>query len=176
MWKPIKDFEDQYAINEYGVVKNIKRNSIRRPYNNYAGKGYLYIDLYKKNIRVKRESIHRLVAIHFVENKQGKPMINHIDGNTMNNHISNLEWVTSSENVEHASKILKIMNNYINHSNSQKRKVCQLKDGKHIKTYESIAQASKETGIPSSNIIYTCQGKQKHAHNFNWQYIEVGDE
>ena len=46
--------------------------------------------------------VHRLVAQYYIENKENKPFVNHIDGNKLNNHISNLEWVTHRENMDHA--------------------------------------------------------------------------
>lgn len=52
--------------------------------------------------------IHRLVALAFIPNPDSKPDVNHIDGNKANNHFSNLEWVTKSENTQHSLKHLKI--------------------------------------------------------------------
>ncbi len=56
--------------------------------------------------KVKKIKIHRLVAKLFLgEAPKGKPLINHIDGNKLNNHVSNLEWCTYSENNGHARKM-----------------------------------------------------------------------
>ena len=50
-------------------------------------------------------SIHRLLAIHFIPNPDNKPQVNHIDGDKFNNDLSNLKWVTCSENLKHAFKL-----------------------------------------------------------------------
>ena len=176
MWKSIKGFEGLYEINEFGDVKNCKRKSIIKPYNNQAGKGYMYIDLYKGKDRVLRSGVHRLVAKHFIPNPKNKPMINHKDGNPKNNHVSNLEWATALENVTHASNVLGVMKGYENHIKKQKRPVIQIKNGIIVDEYESIAEASRDTGISTSQIIGTCQGKYHQTHGYQWKYANKGVE
>ena len=56
--------------------------------------------LYHKGVR-KGFKVHQLVALHFIPNPENKPEVNHIDGNTLNNRVENLEWSTRIENEQH---------------------------------------------------------------------------
>jgi hypothetical protein len=62
--------------------------------------GYVYVRIDYATYR-----LHRLVALYFLPNPEGKEQVNHIDGNKSNNGIGNLEWATSRENHDHAMRI-----------------------------------------------------------------------
>jgi hypothetical protein len=86
-----------YYISNYGDVKNAKTGKILKPMLNH--KGY-----YRVELSGKLYFIHRLVASAFINNKENKPQVNHIDGNKINNMVNNLEWCTNIENQRHAKE------------------------------------------------------------------------
>lgn len=101
-WKIIKEY-DRYSVSNLGRIKNNKSGQIISA--RKARNGYLRVDLRKGNIKYEKptvKSVHRLVAEAFIKRLSGKNYVNHIDGNKENNHVNNLEWVTSKENTKHA--------------------------------------------------------------------------
>lgn len=101
-WRIIQGFEN-YAVSSHGEVMNKKTGKLLRP--NTDQKGYLEVWL-SSNGKRKKFSVHRLVALSFLTNEKGKPQVNHIDGNKSNNDVSNLEFVTNSENILHSFRKL----------------------------------------------------------------------
>lgn len=98
-WKILNKPYDSYAVSNYGNVKNIKTNTIKKSFVRYDGYMQVALSLNGKN---KTFKVHRLVAEMFLDNKNMLPCVNHKDGNKINNHIENLEWVTHSQNNYHA--------------------------------------------------------------------------
>lgn len=106
-------YEGHYQISNYGRVKSLARidskNSGTRHHDKFLVEdvshkmGYKRVSLCLNGV-VKRLQVHRLVATTFIENPLKKPQINHIDHNPKNNHVTNLEWVSGKENMEHSSK------------------------------------------------------------------------
>ena len=103
-WKPIQEFNGEYEVSNLGRVRSMKRyygmvgrimpQTIQR-------KGYYAVTFHMNNKAYFRK-VHRLVIEAFTPNPDNLPCINHIDGNKLNNHVSNLEWCTYQENMQHA--------------------------------------------------------------------------
>lgn len=88
--------KERYTQGKHGLV--LRKTKIIKP---QLRQRYLAVGLYK-NGKFNSNSIHRLVALHFVPNPENKPQVNHKDGDKLNNSDWNLEWNTASENVDHA--------------------------------------------------------------------------
>jgi len=148
----------QYFVSNLGRFKN----SYGTIMNNYKvnDNGYIRVLIYNKTY-----ALHRLVAITFIENSENKEHVNHIDGNKLNNLISNLEWNTCSENNLH-----KFQNGL---GNNFTRKITQydLQMNK-IKDFNSITKASKELNIGKSNISGVLNNYRKSARGFVFKYLE----
>lgn len=170
--KLIPNFEN-YSVTMSGRVINNTTKKCKKPSDNHSGKGYLYVDLYNNGKR-KRFYIHRLVAELYISNPDNKPYVNHIDGNPKNNKCENLEWCTALENVEHASKILGVMQQYNAANKNRQRAVKQIDvvTNKVIAVFESIREAERQTGINSSYISQICRGKFKQCFGYSWCYVE----
>lgn len=98
----IEGYQDKYIITISGDLYSLPRlrGARRGLLKIKPGKdkqGYLYVGM-----PGRKWKIHQLVAKTFIKNVHGKPCINHKDGNKLNNHKNNLEWVTHSENNKHA--------------------------------------------------------------------------
>lgn len=99
-WKPIKGYEEYYQISNFGKIKSIRRNIIKKTALNK--RGYVLVTLYTKELGVKGFSVHGLVARHFIDNPNNLPEINHKDSNRQNNRFDNLEWSSVIDNRKHA--------------------------------------------------------------------------
>lgn len=106
IWKPVNGFVGVYEVSNLGRVRRIcagRGSKIGIKKLNPSKTGYVLVNLSKKNTQ-KIKTVHSLVAKAFISNKKNKPCINHIDSNPSNNHVSNLEWCTHLENMQHASR------------------------------------------------------------------------
>ena len=104
-WKAIKGYEGIYEVSNYGVVKSFHKNNNGVFISQHTEKcnhtNYKALTLSKDKVKTQFR-VHRLVAEAFIDNPENKCCVNHKDNNGENNHYSNLEWTTQSENIQHS--------------------------------------------------------------------------
>ena len=146
-----------YLIYDTGKVWSIRNNKFLKP--QLTRDGYYSVDLCL-NGTDKVVKIHRLVANAFIPNPENLPQVNHIDENKTNNNVNNLEWCTPEYN-----------NNYGSHN----ARIAKTK-GKPVTcietniTYQSLAEAERQTGAAKSVIHRCCNGKGYTAGGYHWKY------
>ena len=100
IFRDIQGYEGLYQVSNLGRVKSLLKGKILKQADTTTG--YKKVKLCNGN--KKDYKIHRLVAYAFIPLVEGKEIINHKDGNPLNNIVNNLEWCTQKENVIHALK------------------------------------------------------------------------
>lgn len=189
IWKPVIGYEGHYEISNYGIVKSISRIIVDK--NGRISKknelilkpginrdGYLQVGLSINN-KLFSHYVHRLVAEAFIENPFNKTTVNHKDGNKLNNHISNLEWATKSEQAIHSLDMgLRNMpeswNGKFGGDHGASKYVLQFDlKGNYITEYKSIIEAADIIGIHSSGITKVCKGKGKSAGGYFWKHKSI---
>ena len=101
IWRDVVDYEGLYQVSNYGRVKSLQRGKVRILKAAADDNGYLRVVL-SKNGETKNRFVHVLVARAFLPNPNNLPQVDHIDTNKFNNHLSNLRWATSAENIRYA--------------------------------------------------------------------------
>ena len=105
IWLPIDNYIGLYEISNFGRVKSLPRKMNNKVVNgkilneSVGANGYQKVTL-SNHCLMKTYLVHRLVAIAFLGDKRHL-QVNHKDSNTLNNNVSNLEWVTQAENNQH---------------------------------------------------------------------------
>lgn len=171
IWKPVENFEGSFSVSNLGRVLSHKRlvpptgphqktKTVRtRVLKNLLGnKGY-----YRVQISGRKYLVHRLVAQAFVHNpeKEKYNVVNHLDGNKINNLPSNLEWVSHKLNNEHAFQTFLIGSNM--------PVVCE-----NLNTREKIFFISKSRLIKALSIgdrtLEKCLNSKKTWKNYKFRY------
>lgn len=162
-WKPVPGYDNTLASSK-GRIKNI---------NGVIYQGSLLSGYKRVSIRDKDLKVHKLVCLAFhgpapVDGK--RYLVNHKNGNKLDNTPENLEWVTDVENTTHAYE-----NGLINTKTGRRCKpVLQYTlDGKLVAEYKSYTEARDTTGI--NNISLACSGSQHTAGNYIWKWKNTYD-
>lgn len=168
--RPIKDFENLYAVDMFGEVYGIAKDNangrriLKRKATKSKQNGYMYITL-KDNGRVKNARVHRIVADAFIPNPNNYTDVNHIDGNKENNCVWNLEWCTKSQNSKHAVEngLLKPPTNNVNgvYINGKNK-------------YVVIQNINSGEMVLFTNLRKACEHIGR-GHNYIWQHLSKGE-
>ena len=152
LWKPVVGYEKFYEVSNLGNVRSVTRkvknvNGTRtingRVLKKLDRKGYIAYDLSMFG-KTSRKAAHRLVAKAFIENPKNLPVVNHIDEDTTNNAVDNLEWVDFKSNCNHGTR-----NKRIAESNGHNIKVTRKSTGE-VNYYNGMTEASLSEGQSSN--------------------------
>ena len=165
----IQGFE-LYCISNFGRILSYAGKYPRMLTPQTDAMGYSHYRLYNRTeadeVNVTLFKGHRLVAAYFVNRPKVKTdsvlEVNHIDGNKSNNHFSNLEWVTRSENLRHA--IRTGLKHKFHNQSPNRRPVELFKHGVSLGQYDSIRDAAAFLNTSTQNITNWVTGKRKNHH------------
>ena len=156
--KDIKDYEGLYAITSCGKVWSYKNKMFLKP---EVIRGYLRVGLYKDGVQ-KHFFVHRLVAEAYIPNPNNLPEVNHKNEIKTRNYIDNLEWCDRNYNANYGTR---------NQRTSEKHKK-QIYCVELNKIFDSQKQATEELKISAASISCCCNGKQKTAGGYHFEFIK----
>lgn len=119
VWRWVPGYDGRYLVSDLGNVAAAGGVRGSEPYKilrQFSGNsGYKKVSL-RDGTKARNVMVHRIVAMAFVPNPSNKTVVNHIDGNKLNNRSENLEWVTPSENAYHSVRTLGNRHGGVEHS------------------------------------------------------------
>lgn len=154
-WKPSPVFPNSYCISDKGELYSVR---LRKTLSAVKGKtGHYYYYWLSENKQQKRMAAHRLVAMAFIPNPENKSMVDHINGNKLDNRVENLRWATSKENNNNPNT----RPNFIRGVEKRSKPVEIYKDGNLIKTCKTIREAAKIIGVAHQTISHNLKNGGK---------------
>lgn len=160
--KQIPDFPN-YTLTDDGRVWSVKNKRFLRPSLNNSG--YLGVRIYQNGLGMSI-SIHRAMALTYIDNPLNKATVNHIDGDKLNNRVDNLEWSTHKENLQHSIRVLKNPKPPTQKGNFGKDHNRSLpiymydKDGLFVREFGGLSEASRITGASISGVWYSAKNRR----------------
>ena len=131
----------------------------------------LNISFISKEGKMKTFTVHRLVALHFIDNPNNLPQVNHKDECKINNCVTNLEWCTQQQNHDYGTRNERTGHSQMNKQGSKALLQYDLQ-GNFIKEFPSVSEASREFGKSQANISRCANGFKNQAYGFIWKFKE----
>ena len=186
-WKTIDGTGGRYEVSTLGTVRSLPRYETdkngRRVYHTGRtlkqhdnGRGYYRVYMTFDGVH-RREYVHRLVALAFIENPRGLREVNHKDFNPANNAVENLEWVSGYQNYkysENAGHFVRTEKWVANLRSTLRAKMgtpvvgTPINGGRSI-VYEAVNDSIKD-GFQPSCITACCRGRRKTHKGYRWKY------
>ena len=164
IWKDIEGYEGRYQVSNLGRVKRVTTGRILKGGKNTCG--YLKVQLYKNGSKSDK-TIHRLVAQAFIPNPENKLEINHIDEYKTNNVVSNIEWATRKENINHGTR-----NERVSKTMSISIIATNLKTGEYREFY-GTRECARQLGLHNQGITHVLKGRRKQTGGYTFKYKGV---
>lgn len=167
---------DKYMVSDEGYVLSQKGNPLKPSFNRG---GYQIINI-SIDGKPKGVAVHTMVARAFCNGYKPGLTVNHKDGNKTNNKASNLEWVTSYENTQHAINVLGKNKIGKNNPNALKIRMIDSITGEIKKQFESIMDAARYIEPNSEykrlkhiqcSIWRALRGLRKTYKKYIWEYV-----
>ena len=165
-FKEIIGYEGLYWISNLSNVKS-KFKQLKLCINK---DGYYVVNLCKEN-HTKTFNVHKLVALHFIDNPNNLPQVNHKDECKTNNCVTNLEWCTQQQNHDYGTRNERTGRSQMNKQGSKALLQYDLQ-GNFIKEFPSVSEASRELGKSQANISRCANGFKNQAYGFIWKFKE----
>lgn len=167
MWLELEHDEimsGRYLISEYGDIYSKATNKVLKPF--IDKDGYKRIELTVSPNKYKKFYVHRLVCHSFIGECDGyRNEVNHINSIRDDNHYSNLEWVTISENAVHGYKHGFRENNNVVYNEDFIRMLCKY-IAKGLSNTEIYTLIEGHNDIYSNKKLYTLISRLRHKNNW----------
>lgn len=171
-WKPIQGYEGIYEVSNRGRVRNRHGKILKQ--GNKQHTDYKRVHLARNN-SARWFLVHRLVAVAFIPQEEGRDIVNHLDHDKSNNDVDNLEWTTVKDNCAYAAEQGRYKTP---HSNLLKGRgllktpvIATDKDGVEYR-FESVTQGARILNVPRSHVGSCCRNVygRKTAGGYSWRY------
>ena len=172
VWKDCKGYEGKYQVSSQGRIWSVVSQHYLKQ--RIMPTGYCEVGLYAKNGKMKKEYVHRLVALAFIDNSNNFPVVNHLNGIKTDNRVENLEWTTQKGNVKHAydNNLGNFQENLAKIQQARQKTYSVYYDGNLIGQYRGMQAAAEAVGCSTRTIADCISENRKTRDGY---YFSVGE-